>query len=87
MLAWKLTRLLKEKEPVVVPDKTTNKPVNPSMFFNPFKFKPGRRHEPKNVDQHTKKKDKGRGQTLALHQQQLCKNHYPIVYPPVYTGD
>ena len=36
MLAWKLARLLKEKEPVVVPDKPTNKPVNPPMFFNPL---------------------------------------------------
>ena len=54
MLPWKLAQISKEKEPVVVHDNSTNKQVIPSMFFNPFKFKQGRRREPKNVDQHAK---------------------------------
>ena len=58
MLAWKFACLLKGKEPFVVPDKPTNKPFNSSMFFNLFKFEQVRHREPKNVDQHTKKKDK-----------------------------
>ena len=75
MLTWKLVHISKEKEPVVAPNKSTNKPVIPSMFFNPFKYKQGNCYEPKNVDEHTKKKDKGQRQPLALHQQQLCKYH------------
>ena len=58
------------------------------MFFNPFKFKRGRRREPKNDNQGTKKKVKGRAQPLGLHDQQICKyHHHPIVYPPTYPGD
>ena len=34
------------------------KPIHSSVFFNPFKFKRGRRRESKNT-QHTKKKVKG----------------------------
>ena len=70
-----------------VPDKPTSKSINTSVFFNPFKFKRGRRCEPKNAIQITKKKDKGRRQPLALHQLQLYKHHHPIVYPLVYPGD
>ena len=54
--AWNLARKSKEQESKFVPDKHPRKPVNPSMFCNPFKFKRGRRHEPKNGKQHTKKK-------------------------------
>ena len=62
------------------------KPIHSSVFFNPFKFKRGRRREPKN-NQHTKKKVKDRAQPLGLHDQQICKYHHPIVYPPTYPGD
>ena len=58
MIAWKLARISKEKEPGVVIDKPTNKPVIPSMFFNFSKFKQGRRCEPKNVDRLAKKTGK-----------------------------
>ena len=67
MLACKFAQTLKKKKPVVVHDKQTSKPVIPSMFFNPFRFKQGRRPEPKNVDQHAKKKDKDQRQPLALY--------------------
>ena len=59
MLAWKLALLSKEIPPLAVPDKPTNKPVSPAMFFDLLKFKQGRRCEPKNVNQCTKKNDKG----------------------------
>ena len=58
--AWNLACKSKEKESKFVPDKPQNKPGNPSMFFNPFKFKRGRRREPKNDKQCTKKNEKGR---------------------------
>ena len=79
IIAWKLARQSKEKESMFVPDKPLSKPVNSSMFFNPFKFKQGRRHEPENNSQRIKKKEKGREQLLGLHDQQLCKYHHPIV--------
>ena len=61
---------------MLVPNKLSSKPVNPSMFCNPFKFKQGRCLEPKNANKYTKKKEKGRGQPLRLHKQQLCKYHH-----------
>ena len=56
------------------------------MFFNPFKFKRGCRREPKDNNQRTKKKVKGRAQPLGLHDQQIYKYHHSIVYPLVYPG-
>ena len=87
--AWNLARKSKEKEANFVPNKPPRKSVNPYMSINPFKFKQGRRREPKNDHQCTKKKKKkkkkkGRRQPLVLHKQQLCKYHHPIVYPLVY---
>ena len=61
---WNLTRQSK-----FVPDPLPSRPVIPSMFFNPFKFKRGRRREPKNDNQRTKKKEKGRAQPLGLYEQ------------------
>ena len=59
----------KEKESKFVPDPIPpipSRPVKPSMFFNPFKFKRGRRREPKNESKHStnKKKVKGRARTM-----------------------
>ena len=59
IIAWKLVCQSKEKESMFVPNKLPSKPVNPSMFYNPFKFKQGRCREPKNDNQRTKKKEKG----------------------------
>ena len=50
ILAWKLARISKAKESVVIPSKKTTKPVIPSMFFNPFKLKTRRLCETQNVD-------------------------------------
>ena len=81
----------KDKESKFVPDPLPplpSRPVIPSMFFTPFKFKRGRRREPKNDNQGTKKKLKGRAQPLGLHDQQICKyHHHPIVYPSTYPCD
>ena len=72
---------------MTVHQKPTSRPVNPFMFFKPFKFKRGHRCEPKNVNQCTKKKEKGQGQPLGLQKQQLYKYHHPIIYSLVYPGD
>ena len=67
-----------------------SRPVIPSLFFNPFKFKRGRRPErkPKKDNTGTAKKVKGRAQPLGLHEQQICIYHNPpIEYPPTYPGD
>ena len=87
IIAWKLVLQLKEKESIFIPNKPPSKPINRSMFFNPFKFKRGRRCEPKNNNQRTKKKEKSQGQPLGLHEQQLCRYNHPVVYPLVYPGD
>ena len=87
---WNLAIQSKEKASKFVPDPIPpipSRPVKPSMFFNPFKFKRGRRREPKKDTQRTKKKVKGRAQPLGLHDQQMCKYHPQIVYPLVYPGD
>ena len=86
---WNLARQSK-----FVPDPlppSPSRPVVHSMFFDPFKFKQIRHPEPKpkNDNQGTKKKVKGRTQSLVFHDQQICKyhHHHPIVYPPTYLGD
>ena len=91
IIAWKLAQILREKKHGIVTNKKSTKTVIPSMLFNPFEFKQGRRREPKDVDQPTaakkKKCSKCSRQPLVLHKQQLCKYHQPIVYPYVYPGD
>lgn len=87
--ALKLTRISKETETVFGPSKKITEPVITSLFFNPFKFKERQYGETKNVGQpSTQKKDKfskGPRQSLTLyHQQQLCKDHQPTIYPSVY---
>ena len=67
--AWNLTRKSKGKKSKFVPEKPPSQPVNPSMFFNPFKFKRGRRREPKKDQQRTKRKEKGPKQTLGIYKQ------------------
>ena len=66
-------------------------PVINSLFYNPFKYKRGRRPEPKRKNNNlgVKKKVKNRGRTLAVHEQQLCPYHnpHPIDDPIVYPGD
>ena len=87
---WNIARQSKDKESKFVPDPLPllpSRPVIPSMHFNPFKFKQGRRREPKDNNQGTKKKVKGRAQPLGLHDQQICKYHHPSIYPPTYPGD
>ena len=66
---WNLALQLKDKESKFVPDPLPSRPINPSMFFNPFKFKQGRRRESKNDNQRTKKEEKGRAQPLGLYKQ------------------
>ena len=77
--AWNLSKF--------EPDKPPRKPVNPSTFFNPFKFKLGRSREQKNDQQHTKRKKKGPKQPSGLYEKQLCQHHSPIVSPLVCPGD
>ena len=91
---WNLACQSKDKESKFVPDPLPpipNRLVVHSLFFNPFKFKQGRRPESKlkNDNQGTKKKVKGRAQPLGLHKQQICKYHHPhpIDYPLTYPGD
>ena len=56
-------------DPDGVRSKPTSKPVHSSMFSNPFKFKRGRRREPKKDQQRTKRKEKGPKQTLGIYKQ------------------
>ena len=67
--AWNLSKF----DPDDVHSKPLSKPVHSSMFSNPFKFKRGRRREPKKDLQRTKRKEKGPKQTLGLYKQQLCQ--------------
>ena len=87
----KRIRLARRSQSKFVPDPLPpepSRPVIPSLFFNPFKFKRGRRPEPKKDNKGTTKKVKGRAQTLGLHDQQICKFHHPpIDYPSTYPGD
>ena len=81
--AWNLSKF----EPDGVQSKPPSKPVNPSMFFNPFKFKQGCRRETKNDQQQTKRKEKGPKQPLGLYGQQLCQYHSSTISPLVFPGD
>ena len=63
--AWNLSKF----DPGDIRSKPPSKPVHSSMFFYPFKFKRGRRREPKKDLHCTTRKEKGPKQTFGLYKQ------------------